>query len=201
MTTELHHGVSGSGIEPPTLETARLILRPFDLSDAPAVKELAGAFEVADTTLNVPHPYRDGVAEAWILTHRQLYRAGALVNFAITLRSTGQLLGAIGLRVQPGHERAELGYWVGFPYWRNGYCTEAARAVIGYGFDTLGLHRIHASHLYRNPASGRVMVKLGMRYEGRLREHVRKWDRFEDLEKYGILRSEYIKDRGARSEE
>jgi [ribosomal protein S5]-alanine N-acetyltransferase len=177
--------------EQPTLETARLLLRPFDLDDAPVVQKLAGAFEVADTTLNVPHPYRDGVAEAWILTHRQLYRAGALVNFAIVLRATGQLVGAIGLRVQPGHQRAELGYWIGLPYWRLGYCTEAAHAVVAYGFDHLGLHRIHASHMQRNPASGRVMQKLGMKREGLLREHVRKWDRFEDLEKYGMLRTEF----------
>src|SRR5688500_3833365 len=180
-----------ASLEQPTLETARLLLRPFDLNDAPTVQKLAGAFEVADTTLNIPHPYREGVAEAWILTHNQLYRAGALVNFAIVIRETDQLIGAVGLRVQPGHERGELGYWIGLQYWRLGFCTEAAEAVISYVFRQLGLHLIHASHFSRNPASGRIMQKLGMRHEGVLRERVRKWDQFEDLEKYAILRSEY----------
>lgn len=174
-----------------SLETERLFLRPFDLEDAPEVQRLAGAFEVADTTLNIPHPYREGMAEAWILTHNQLFRAGVLANFAVTLRHERTLIGAVGLRIDPAHERAELGYWIGVPYWRQGYCTEAARAAIHFGFERLGLHRIHASHLSRNPASGRVMQKLGMRHEGRLRQHVRKWERHEDLEKYGILASEY----------
>jgi RimJ/RimL family protein N-acetyltransferase len=177
--------------EQPTLLTPRLVLRPFALDDAPAVQRLAGAAEVADTTLNIPHPYRDGVAEAWILTHKQLFRVGMLANFALALRESDALIGAIGLRIEAKHARAELGYWVGLEHWGQGYCTEAGRAVLDYGFNTLGLARIHASHFTRNPASGRVMQKLGMRHEGSLRQHVRKRDVFEDLEVYAILRSEF----------
>ena len=178
-------------VEQPTLTTARLVLRPFTFEDAPAVQQLAGAREVADTTLNIPHPYRDGVAEAWILTHRQLFRVGVLANFAVVLRGSEELIGAIGLRIEAVHGRAELGYWIGLPHWGKGFCTEAARAVLDYGFNVLGLMRIHASHLKRNPASGRVMQKLGMRREGRLRNHVRKNDVLEDLEIYAILRHEF----------
>jgi len=173
------------------LHTARLVLRSFELSDAPAVQELAARFEIADTTLNIPHPYRDGMAEAWILTHRQLRHAGLILNFAITLRTTGELIGALGLRLETAHNRGELGYWIGVPWWRQGYCTEAAAAALEFGFRELGLNRIHAAHLTRNPASGRVMQKIGMRHEGTLRQHVRKWDVYEDLEKYAILRSEF----------
>ena len=86
---------------------------------------------------------------------------------------------------------AELGYWIGKPYWNSGYATEASRAVLKYGFEVLGLNRIHASHFRRNPASGRIMEKIGMKYEGCLRQHFKKWGKFEDLETYGILRSEY----------
>ena len=85
-----------------------------------------------------------------------------------------------------------MGYWVGAPYWGRGYCTEAARAILRYGFEELGLHRIHAQHFARNPASGRVMQKIGMVYEGRQHEHVRKWDRFEDSDLYGILASDWV---------
>lgn len=173
------------------LETNRLLLRPFELTDAPAVHQLASQREIADTTLNIPHPYREEMAEAWILTHRQLRHAGIILNFAITLRATGELIGALGLRLEAVHNRGELGYWIGVPWWGQGYCTEAAAAALEFGFHEVGLNRIHAAHFTRNPASGRVMQKIGMRHEGTLRQHVRKWDIYEDLEKYAILRSEY----------
>jgi|SRR5882672_11216998 len=178
--------------ERPTLETTRLILRPFTVADAPDVQRLAGDREIASTTLNVPHPYADGMAEQWISTHQAKYESGELANFAIVRRADNTLIGAIGLRINQQHTHAELGYWIGKPYWNAGYCTEAAHAVVAYGFEGLGLHRIHASHLTRNPASGRVMQKIGMYYEGCLRQHVNKWEVFEDLALYGILRGEYV---------
>jgi ribosomal-protein-alanine N-acetyltransferase len=177
--------------ERPTLETTRLILRPFTVADARDVQRLAGEREIASTTLNVPHPYEDGMAEQWIGTHQEKYERGELVNFAIVRRADNALIGAIGLRITPQHTHAELGYWLGTPYWNAGYGTEAARAVVAYGFERLGLHRIHASHMTRNPASGRVLQKIGMHYEGCLRQHVNKWEVFEDLALYGILQSEY----------
>ena len=101
------------------------------------------------------------------------------------------MCGGIGLRLAPDHQHAELGYWIGVPYWGQGYATEASRELLRYGFEDLGLHRIFASHFKHNPASGRILVKLGMRYEGCQREHLRKWDRFVDSELYGILRQEW----------
>lgn len=175
----------------PVLTTARLSLRPFTLADAATIQRLAGDKEVASTTLNIPHPYEEGLAEQWISTHQAQYEQGLAAIFAITLRAEGTLIGAIGLGFNRSHEQAELGYWIGKPYWNRGYCTEAARAVVQYGFETCSLHRIHASHLRRNPASGRVMQKLGMRREGILRHHVKKWGVFEDLEVYGILKSDF----------
>ncbi len=178
--------------ERPTLETARLLLRPFTVADAPEVQRLAGDRDIASTTLNVPHPYEDGMAEQWIGTHQEKYERGELVNFAIVRRADNALMGAIGLRITPQYVHAELGYWLGKPYWNAGYCTEVAHAVVAYGFEVLGLHRLHASHMTRNPASGRVMQKIGMRYEGCSHQHVIKWGVFEDLAIYGILQSEYV---------
>jgi ribosomal-protein-alanine N-acetyltransferase len=176
----------------PTLETQRLILRPFQLADAPDVQRLAGSRDIASTTLNIPHPYEDGMAEEWISKHQETFEQGRGVTLAITSRSGANLIGAISLMdISPGH-RAELGYWIGKPYWNQGFCSEASRAVVGYGFQVLGLNRIHACHLTRNPASGRVMQKLGMQHEGCRRQHVQKWEVFEDLEMYGILRSEWV---------
>jgi RimJ/RimL family protein N-acetyltransferase len=161
------------------------------LDDAPMVQKLAGDRDIASTTLNIPHPYEDGMAEEWIGTHQEKFEKGELVNFAVVLRGDNQLVGAMGLVINKRHECAELGYWVGKPYWNKGYCTEAAQAVLEYGFNELNLNRIFAHHVKRNQASGRVMQKIGMMHEGCLRQHVKKWDVFEDLEAYAILRSEF----------
>lgn len=177
----------------PALKTPRLWLRAFDLADGPVVQSLAGDERIASTTLNIPHPYKDGVAEAWILSHRQLYIAGVVASFGIVLQDTRELVGAIGLHLEPRHLRAELGYWVGAPYWNRGLATEAGRAILEFAFGVLELNRVHATHFLRNPASGAVMRKLGMSYEGRMREHIRKNGVFEDVDKYAILRSEYLK--------
>ena len=176
---------------PPQLKTQRLLLRALRLADAPRVRRLAGERAVASTTVRIPHPYEDGMAEQWIHEQQRRYRSGQEVSFAIVLRSRICLIGSIGLRLNPQHCRGELGYWIGKPYWNRGYATEAAEAVLRYGFETLGLHRICAYHFRRNRASGRVLEKIGMIPEATLRQHVSKWGTFEDLEGYGILRSKY----------
>jgi len=163
------------------------------MEDAPTVQRLAGAREIADTTLNIPYPYADGVAEQWISGHRAGYEQGSKVPLAITLACSGAVVGAISLAsIDKQHERAVIGYWIGKEYWNAGYCTEAAREMLRFGFERLGLNRIISHHLTRNPASGRVMRKIGMEHEGTLRQHVKKWDAFEDLECYGILKSQWF---------
>lgn len=174
----------------PTLRGSRIALRPFAVEDAPDVQSLAGAREIAAATLTIPHPYEEGVAEEWIRTHAPAYATGDLAAFAV-VELSGQLVGAMGLAIKGTHRHAELGYWIGVPYWNRGYATEAGRTILRFGFEELGLNRIFAHHFVRNPASGRVMLKLGMRLEGRLRQHVRKWGEFEDLDEYGILASEW----------
>lgn len=178
-------------MEQPTLQTVRLLLRPFALSDTSAVQRLAGAVEVADTTLGVPHPYENGMAEQWIGSHPGQFDAGTIVTYAITSQEAGTLIGVVSLAVTSKHQRAEIAYWLGVPYWNRGYMTEAARALVSYGFTEMGLHKITASHFARNPASGRVMQKIGMIQEGLLRRHVRKGDGFEDLVVYGLLAEEW----------
>jgi ribosomal-protein-alanine N-acetyltransferase len=176
--------------ERPTLETERLILRPHNLGDAPELQWLIGDRDIAFTTLNIPHPYEDGMAEEWIQARQEKFEKGENVQFAIVHRAQGCLIGGVGLAIDKQNELAELGYWIGKPYWGQGYCTEAARAVLEYGFEVLGLNRVYANHFTRNPASGRVMQKIGMQHEGHLRQAIKKWGKFEDWEVYGILRSE-----------
>ncbi len=179
-------------LEQPLLQTPRLVLRPFELTDGPAVRRLAGAWEIADTTLNLPHPYPEGAAEEWIATHRAGFERGAMVNYAVTLAASGELIGAVGLTIATEHRRAELGYWIAHPYWNRGYATEAAAAVLRYAFGELGLNRIQAMYFARNPASGRVLEKLGMRREGLLRQYVRRWEACEDTVLCALLCEDFF---------
>ena len=131
------------------------------------------------------------MAEGWISTHRIKFESGETIHFAIILKTTKELIGAVSLIIDKGSNRAELGYWIGKEYWNQGYCTEAARAIVDYGFGQLLLHKITASHFYGNPSSGKVMSKIGMKKEGCLRKHIAKNSEFEDLVVYGILREEW----------
>jgi len=173
-----------------TLVTARLLLRRYLPSDVPALVRLAGAREVAATTLRIPHPYTEQDARDFIAKYQN--ETGPESRFAITLRADGQFCGGVGLRLDPAYQHAELGYWLGVPFWGCGYATEAARAMLDYGFDVLNLHRIYASYFAHNLASGGVLRKIGMRYEGCLRGHICKWETFHDLECYGLLKTDRI---------
>lgn len=174
----------------PTLRTERLTLRPFALRDARAVQTLAGEREVALTTLNIPHPYEDGMAEAWIDTHEADWRARTCLALAIEHGDLG-VIGAISMRLNVEHNRGEIGYWLGIPFWNQGFATEAAAAMTHFGFAELHLTRIEARHLGSNPASGRVIEKLGMQREGVLRDHIHKFGSIEDTIVYSILARDY----------
>lgn len=180
-----------AAIRPPVLETRRLGLRGFGVGDVEAVCALANDVDVARNTLNIPHPYHREDAEAWISSHPGQLERRESVTYAVTAPGGGVVVGAVGLILALEHGRAELGYWIGRPYWGLGYATEASRAVVAWGFRSLDLHRIHAGHFPHNPASGRVLRKLGMTHEGRVREHVRKGDEYLDLEQFGLLRTEW----------
>ena len=175
-------------ITAPTIHTERLTLSPFVSEDADDVAALAGALEVAATTVNIPHPYEPHMAREWFASHDPLLELGTGLHLKITRKADGALIGGLGFAgISTAHSHAELGYWIAVPYWKMGYATEAARALMVYGFETLGLHRIHAHHFANNPGSGRVLTKIGMLPEGVWRHHVRKWDAFHDVEAYGIL--------------
>ena len=171
----------------PTLETTRLRLRPYREDDIAELLPLIGTREVAATTLRIAHPYTEQDARDFLA----LAQEPGKIWLAVALRSDGRQIGGIGLRVDDQHQHAELGYWLGAPYWGQGYATEAAREILRYGFRDLHLHRIYASHFAQNPASGRVLLRLGMRHEGCQREHLRKWNQFVDSELYGMLRQEW----------
>jgi [ribosomal protein S5]-alanine N-acetyltransferase len=169
-----------------TIRTERLILRPFVLTDAPQVKGLAGDQRIYETTLCIPYPYLDGMAESWIAMHQRCFYEGLGVVFAICLRS-GPLIGAASLSRDGQFNRAELGFWIGVAYWNRGYCTEAAKVILDYGFRALSYHKISARHFVGNHSSARVLEKAGLTREGLLRDDVMKDGKFITVELYGML--------------
>jgi RimJ/RimL family protein N-acetyltransferase len=144
-----------------TIRTPRLLLRTLELGDAERIALLAGDYDVASMTGTIPHPYSEQQAAEWI--------ASALageegVVFGIT--TAGALIGCTGYRPFGG-DHAELGYWIGKPYWGRGYASEAVRALIIHAFETDGFDYLTVGHFTDNLASARVIAKFGFVPEGR----------------------------------
>lgn len=175
-----------------TIGTKQLRLRPFQTTDAEAVHRLAGSQDVAAGTF-LPHPMDRQAAQDWVTERLNDQAAGTGVTFAITLLENGELIGSIGMELMLVHEQGRLTYWLGRDYWNQGYGTEAVMALVEYGFNSLKLHRIYAPHFHTNPASGRVLQKVGMTHEGRLREHYLRFGQRVDVELYGMVRQEFPK--------
>ena len=143
--------------------------------------------------MRIPHPYEDGMAEQWIEAHEDGYDNGEAIHFALTLRWDNTFMGGITLLLDHDNDAGELGYWTGKPYWNLGYMREAAEAVVACAFQVLELNRTLAAIFTRNPASGRVMEKIGINHEGCLKQSIKKWDAYEDLKYYGLLWTDYMR--------
>ncbi|MBW5412564.1 GNAT family N-acetyltransferase [Pseudomonas sp. MAG002Y] len=176
----------------PLLKTHRLQLRPYVPADAPFHYLLADNPDIASMTGTLPSPYTLELAKHWISNHERWFMEGRSLNLAVVLQEHAALIGTISLSgFGSPHRKAGLAYWIGKAYWNQGYCSEAARVVIEYGFTTLGLNRIFGECFKRNRASIRVLEKLGMSYEGCRREDMHKAEQFEDVMMYGLLRKEW----------
>lgn len=175
----------------PRFTTPHLVLRAFAEADVPRLTALAGDYEVAKNTLNIPHPYTEADAQHWLHLTQQGYAQQLAYAFALELRATGEFVGGIGLTLASRFDRAEAGYWLGRPYWGQGLATEALAAVLHFGFTALKLNKIYATHIAENPASGRVMQKNRMLKEGVLVQHTKRDGRYHDLWQYRLTRQEY----------
>ncbi|MHA6252775.1 GNAT family N-acetyltransferase [Oceanobacillus sp. CAU 1775] len=173
------------------LETERLLLRPVTIADADRIEELASDYEVAKSTLNIPHPYPKGSAVQFIESIHQAEKNNKIIMFAITEKDSQQLIGLINLNLSLPYKRGELAYLIGKPYWGKGYGTEAARSLLAYGFNHLKLNKVFAASFTSNPGSWRIMEKIGLKYEGTLKQHVARYDQFYDLTYYGLLKEEF----------
>ena len=174
----------------PELETERLTLRPLRMSDARDMYAYAQDPEVSRYVMWSAHT-SVLQSRAFIRACIRQYRRGEPGSFAIVLKESGRMIGTVGFMwIQEENRSAEVGYSLGRAYWNRGIMTEALRAVVAFGFDTLRLNRIEAQHDLRNPASGRVMAHVGMQQEGVLRQRIKNKGMFVDVALYAILRSD-----------
>jgi RimJ/RimL family protein N-acetyltransferase len=163
-------------------------------ADAGRIEELAGDARVALMTATMPHPYPPGAAEEFIRRASADVRSGKSLLWAIVPRDEAGLVGTIAFRIDQANRIGEIGYWIGVPYWGNGYASEAARPAVDHAFETLDLVEIEGYHLATNPASGRVMQKAGMRPAGTIRKAVGRWDENTELAVYRLTREQWEAD-------
>lgn len=174
----------------PTMRTERLEIRPVRMSDANDLYEYSSDPEVARHVLWDAHTSIHQT-RGYIRYLLRQYRSAAPSTFVIVLRGSGKVIGTIGFMwLQTENRAAEVGYSLSRAYWNRGLMTEALRAVLEFGFTKLNLNRIEAQHESDNPASGRVMMKAGMRHEGKLRQRLYNKGRYTDVELYAILRQD-----------
>lgn len=159
--------------------------------DIPNIVKYANNPNISRTTLNVPHPYREKDAIGWINMANQGFEDQSRIIFAIALLPDDEFIGGIGLRINNRFNHAELGFWIGEPFWNNGYVSEAAKEILKFGFEEIGLHKIFATHLVENPASGKVMIKNGMVKEAELVDHIQKDGKYLTLIQYRITKKEF----------
>lgn len=174
----------------PKLISDLVRMRPLETVDIPAIQRLAAAEEIAKNTF-VPHPYPPDGAEKFVEQALEGWRQDEAYVFAILEKASAEFACCMGIHPAPAHHRAEVGYWIGLPFWGRGLATAALRLIIQFGFETLQLNRIAAGHFPQNPASGRVMQKANMRYEGTLRGALLHRDAYKDEARYAILREDF----------
>lgn len=176
-----------------TLETERLILRRFKKTDVKDMfKNYASDEEVAKYLSWSAHQSEEltkQLIDRWI----EEYQSEEAYQWAIELKEQGETIGSISiLAINNTDENGEIGYCIGKSWWNQGIVTEAFKAVLELAFTEIGFERIEARHDVENPASGRVMEKCGLTYEGTLRRIVRNnQGQLIDCKYYSILKEEY----------
>ena len=175
----------------PALESDRLRLRPFTLQDEAEVFALACDPEVARFVRFEAHR-TPAETRQFLELVQQHYSRGDPFALAIVRRADERLIGSCGFVSLDGERRsAEIGYWLGKPYWGQGYAAEAARALVRFAFEQMGLERVEAKCFPDNRAGQRVIEKLGMKFEGTDRSETIKGE-YPELRVYGISRQDWI---------
>ena len=173
------------------LETERLRLRPPGPGDIEAIVRQCGDPRVGLKMSAMPHPYRTRDATGWLEQIARDRKTGDALVFAIERTDESGMIGAISLMLRPDRCSADAGYWLGVPFWRRGYMTEALREVLRHGFEDLGLLYIGACHMAVNTGSGRVMKKARMKFENIVEGGLRRDGVLHDKVNYGLFADEW----------
>ena len=175
----------------PTLTTQRLVLRRLKMSDARDMFIYSSDPEVARYVQW--RAYESVLAvQAFLRYNQHQSRLNQPCAWGMALKEDDRVFGTAGFTwVNDDNRSGEIGYSLARSRWGCGYATEATEAILAYGFDSMRLHRIEAQHDVRNPASGRVMEKCGMRYEGTLRGRLFNKGVYADMKVYAILEDEW----------
>lgn len=175
------------------IETKRLIIREFVIDDLLQVHDYASDPSVVEHMIWGPNSKQE--TEQFIQyslgMQQQVPRYG--YEFAVTLRDTEQLIGGCGIHVSDP-KQGEIGYCFNKSVWNQGFATESAASLLKFGFEKLDLHRIYATCRPGNIGSRKVLEKIGMKFEGRLREHLWHKGKWHDSYQYSILKHEYFED-------
>jgi [ribosomal protein S5]-alanine N-acetyltransferase len=172
--------------------TPRLLIREIKITDGQAILSAVACPEI-DSMHN--HEFKTiPDIQRYISVLDQEYKNKKYRTLAIAQKTTNQLVGSITIDIHKYFPRAELSYWIGMPYRNQGYATEAVKAVVDYGILTLNLGRIQATHHINNPASGRVLEKAGMVYEGTLRRYYELNGVSLDEKMYSTIRSDIVQE-------
>lgn len=175
-------------------ETKRLYFRRFTYKDSGRVAYLCNDRDLVDNLLYLPYPYTEAHAREWISYHNENFIKERLYEFAIILKEDDRIIGCISLSNDKMNLKGDVGYWIGRDYWGQGYATEALEGLIKYAFEERGFHKICSEHFIYNPASGRVMQKASMDFEGIRKDHIFKNGSFHTVVTYGIInRSDGLK--------
>lgn len=163
--------VTAGGLGMTQLATERLVLRDFAWSDQEALHSFASDPIVTRFMDWGPNDIHDTVAFLTMAVAQSSHRQRTEFEFA-TVLADGRLIGSVSIRItNQQHQQGEIGYILDPAFWSQGYATEAARALLEFGFGSLGLHRIAATCRPDNLGSARVLEKAGMSLEGRMRDH------------------------------
>lgn len=179
----------------PKIETDRLTLRRLEHIDAQSVFDHWISDErVTDNRVNAAHKSISETVErvARIVSG---YEKKEFCYWGIELKATGELIGEIDLYdFDSTTDNCEVSYSIGYKWWNQGFGTEALRAVVDYGFRNMNIHKISAAHNTDNPASGKIMSKVGMIQEGIIRHMIRNSkNQYKDCAVWGILQEDYLK--------
>lgn len=182
----------------PMLETKRLILRKMEMNDATRMFDyLCSDHRVMDNLIKGPHKTISETINRVTEITKQ-YESVKFCYWGIVLKESGELVGTIDLyNIDEDTENCEVGYDLGFNWWNQGYGTEALYAVVEFAFRIMNIHKISATHGIDNPASGKIMSKVGMEREGIIRHMTRKNNKYKDCAIYGILQQDYLQKNSA----